>query len=289
MFGIYFLLLCIFVPMRKENIETPVEIIYEKVNECPIRDRVYSFFQLVFVISGNGYQTFNGNRNSYQADDLFLLTPEDIHTFDVVTTTEFLLIRFNRSYLNEYDWKNLNHLECLLNNATNINGNILTVRSDKVIVKSLIETILQSIDKSDLFNEELKNYLINALLVVVARSISCYQLTDLQENFDKRFVNIVNYIHDNIYTPERLRTITISKQFNISESYLGRFFKAQCGETLQAYISKYKIRLIRNRLKYSDMRINEIADEFNFNDGSHLNKFFKKQSGVNLTEYKNSV
>jgi len=275
--------------MRKENIETPVEIIYEKVNECPLRDRVYSFFQLVFVISGNGYQTFNGNRNSYQTNDLFLITPDDIHTFDVVTTTEFLLIRFNRSYLNGYDWKNLNHLECLLNNATNITGNILRHQSDKIIVKSLIGTILQSIDKSDLFNEELRNYLINALLVVVARSISGYQLADLQENFDKRFVNILNYIHDNIYTPEKLRAITISEQFNISESYLGRFFKAQCGETLQDYISKYKTKLIKNRLRYSDMRINEIADEFNFNDGSHMNKFFKKQSGINLTAYRNQL
>lgn len=289
MFGIYFPLLRIFVPMRKENIETPVEIIYEKVNECPIRDRAYSFFQLVFVISGSGFQTFNGNRNSYQVDDLFLLTPEDIHTFDVDKTTEFLLIRFNRSYLKQYDWKNLNHLECLLNNATNITGNILKDQSDKVIVKSIIGTILQSIAKSDLFSEELKKYLINALLVVVARSISCYQLEGLEENFDKRFVNIINYIHDNIYNPEKLRTAGISEQFNISESYLGRFFKSQCGETLQDYISKYKIKLIKNRLKFSDMRINEIADEFNFNDGSHLNKFFKRHSGVSLTDYKNSV
>ncbi|HCZ8394158.1 TPA: helix-turn-helix transcriptional regulator [Elizabethkingia anophelis] len=275
--------------MRKENIETPVEIIYERVIECPIRDRAYSFFQLVFVISGSGFQTFNGNRNSYQADDLFLLTPEDIHTFDVDKTTEFLLIRFNRSYLKQYDWKNLNHLECLLNNATNITGNIVTTQSDRVVVKSLMNTILLCMDKTDLFSEELKSYLINALLVVVAKSISGYQLDSLEQNFDKRFINIVNYIHDNIYNPEKLRTTAISEKFNISESYLGRFFKSQCDETLQDYISKYKIKLIKNRLKFSDMRINEIADEFNFNDGSHLNKFFKKHSGVSLTEYKNSV
>lgn len=275
--------------MKKENIETPVEIIYEKVNECPIRDRVYSFFQLVFVISGSGFQTFNGNRNNYQAGDLFLLTPEDIHTFDVEKTTEFLLIRFNRSYLKQYKWKNLNHLECLLNNASNITGNIVTTQSESVVVKSLMNTILECLDKMDLFSKELKSYLINALLVVVAKSISCYQLESIGQNFDKRFINIINYIHDNIYSPEKLRTAAISEKFSISENYLGRFFKSQCDETLQDYITKYKIQLIKNRLKFSDMRINEIADEFNFNDGSHLNKFFKKQSGFSLTEYKNSV
>ncbi|WP_214293619.1 hypothetical protein, partial [Escherichia coli] len=91
----------------------------------------------------------------------------------------FLLIRFNRSYLKQYDWKNLNHLECLLNNATNITGNIVTTQSDRVVVKSLMNTILLCMDKTDLFSEELKSYLINALLVVVAKSISGYQLEDL--------------------------------------------------------------------------------------------------------------
>ena len=267
----------------------PVEIIYEKVNQCPIKDRVFSFFQLVFILSGSGFKTFNGNRNKYQMDDLFLLTPEDIHTFDVDTETEFLLIRFNRSYLKNYQWNNLNHLECLLNNAKNISVNILTVDPDKIIVKNLMASILQSISKEGLFNEELKSYLINALLVVVARRISCYQLEELQENFDSRFVDIVNYIQENICFPDKLRASIISERFNISESYLGRFFKSQCNETMQGYITKCKVKQIINRLKFSDLRINEIAEEFNFTDGSHLNKFFKKQLNVGLSEYKRAI
>lgn len=275
--------------MKKENIETPIEIIYEKTDECPVRDRVFSFFQLVFVLSGNGFQTFNGNRTSYRKNNMFLLTPEDIHTFDVTHTTEFLLIRFNTSYLKNYRWNNLNHLECLLHNATHITGNILMADADQRIVKSIMDAILQSSEKNDLFNAELKNHLINALLVVVARSISCYQAERLEQNPDKRFVNMINYIQEHIYYPDRLRTGIISKKFNISENYLGRFFKSQCGETMQEYISKYKIRLIKNKLQFSDLRMNEIAQEFNFIDSSHLNKFFKKHSGGSLSAYKNSI
>jgi len=275
--------------MKTENIERPVEIIYEKVDECPIRDRVFSFFQLVFVLSGNGHHTINKNRSSYQSNDLFLLTPNDIHTFEVEATTEFLLIRFNNSYLKNYQWRNLNHLECLLNNASHINGNVLRAVSDKFIVKSLMESILKCLNKNDLFNEELKSYLLNALLVVVARSISFYQLEGLDQNFDKRFINIINYIQENIYCPDKLRTAHISHEFNMAESYLGRFFKSHSNETMQNYIAKYKTQLIKNRLRFSSLRMNEIAEEFNFIDGSHLNKFFKKQSGLSLSAYKNSV
>lgn len=55
----------------------------------------------------------------------------------------------------------------------------------------------------------------------------------------------------------------------------GRVFKKQTGETLQQYISNYKLRLIETRLLHSDMRISEIAYELNFADESHLNKPLK--------------
>ncbi|WP_260607432.1 helix-turn-helix domain-containing protein [Chitinophaga polysaccharea] len=75
----------------------------------------------------------------------------------------------------------------------------------------------------------------------------------------------------------------------MSETYLGVYFKKQCGETIQQFISGYKIRLIEWRLKFSDLRINELADEFGFADGSHLNKFFKKQKGISLTAYRQAL
>jgi AraC-like DNA-binding protein len=58
---------------------------------------------------------------------------------------------------------------------------------------------------------------------------------------------------------------------------------------MQIYIAKYKIKLIEHRLKFSDKRINEIADEFGFTDVSHLNKYFKKHKGNNLTAYRELV
>ncbi|WP_315823771.1 helix-turn-helix domain-containing protein [Paraflavitalea speifideaquila] len=62
----------------------------------------------------------------------------------------------------------------------------------------------------------------------------------------------------------------------ISLHYLGRYFKKQTGETLQQYITHYKLRLIEARLLHSDRRIGEIAAELQFTDESHLNRLFKK-------------
>lgn len=71
--------------------------------------------------------------------------------------------------------------------------------------------------------------------------------------------------------------------------YLGSYFRKQCNESLQHYISSYRVRLISQRLRFSDKRIHEIADEFGFTDESHINKFFKRHKGVNLNTYRRTV
>ncbi|MEZ0129433.1 helix-turn-helix domain-containing protein, partial [Flavobacterium sp. LBUM151] len=99
-------------------------------------------------------------------------------------------------------------------------------------------------------------------------------------------LEILHYIQENIFDPKELKSEKISEHLNISVNYLGRYFKKQTGETLQDYISNYKLRLIEARLLNSDMRINEIADELHFSDESHLNKVFRKYKGMNPSEFR---
>jgi hypothetical protein len=45
-------------------------------------------------------------------------------------------------------------------------------------------------------------------------------------------------------------------------------------------VGRFPGKLVEARLRFSDMRINEIASELGFTDESHLNKFFKSQKGL---------
>ncbi|WP_222596927.1 helix-turn-helix domain-containing protein [Chitinophaga pinensis] len=81
----------------------------------------------------------------------------------------------------------------------------------------------------------------------------------------------------------------MSHEFGISLAYLGRYFKKHTGKTMQDYIASYKTKLIENRLRYSTMRLSEIVDELGFADESHFNKFFKKQKGMNPSEYRKNL
>lgn len=272
--------------MRKENMHQSVEVLYKKVDECPIVNSQFSFFQLVYVISGNGFLHINGNCISYQTGNLMLLTPNDYHTFDISNTTEFLLVKLNSEYVKEYRSKSIDHIECLLHYATHLSGCILKRKEDEFLVSSISESLIRIIDSKDIYDEDLIIHYVNALIVIAARNIAKIKPPGIKESADKRVLEIINYIQANIFCPQKLKVSVIAEQFDISDSYLGSYFKNHCGETIQSFVSNYKIRLIEHRLNFSDMRINEIVDEFGFSDESHLNKFFKKHRNISLTGYR---
>jgi AraC-like DNA-binding protein len=124
------------------------------------------------------------------------------------------------------------------------------------------------------------------LLVIAARNISAGLPEHIDEKTEDKTLNILQYIQANIYQPEKIRASYISKEFGISETYLGRYFKKHSQETMQQYITGYKLKIIESRLAHSNMRINEIASELGFTDESHLNRVFRKHTGKSPSEYR---
>ncbi|PWN71365.1 AraC family transcriptional regulator [Chryseobacterium phosphatilyticum] len=272
--------------MKRENIDQLVKVEYHQAENCPLKDIQFSFFQIVYVISGKGAFTINNNLASYSKGSLILLTPNDQHYLEIEEKTELLLVKFSERYVKDYKWNNINSIGCLLYGASYLSGCILQNKSDVVLVDSIVASLLHEINHPDIYQEELTLHYVNALIVIAARNISKLRAENIGSNTDKRIVEIIDYIQGNIHDPGLLKVSVISQKFGLSETYLGSYFKNHSGETITHYILNYKLRLIEHRLLFSDMRINEIVTEFGFSDESHLNKFFKKQHQMSLTEFK---
>ncbi|HEY9049821.1 MAG TPA: AraC family transcriptional regulator [Ohtaekwangia sp.] len=275
--------------MIKDNLYEPFQIVLkELLDACPRPEHAHSFFELVYIVTGSGFHTINKTKVPYKAGQLFLLTPDDSHFFEMATPTQLFFIRFNHAYLKEHahEKETLNRLETILKNARHEPGCILKKEQDRVIVKSILEAVVHEHTNRDLYHKDLVRQYINTLLIIVARNIALSLPDGVDEATEDKAVDILNYIQSNIYYPEKLRAENISEHFGISESYLGRYFKKHSNETMQQYITTYKLKLVENRLLHSDMRISEIADELGFTDKSHLNRIFKKYKGINPSDFK---
>ena len=273
--------------MKIENLFEPFEIEYIELNECPVVAHKHNFFELVYIIEGTGVQCINKNKMPYAAEKLFLLMPQDCHSFEVKTTTKFFFIRFNDVYLKKQNRDWIEKLEFIFQNNTHLPGCILANRTDKPFVKSMVEALIREHINLQMYNRELVMQIVNTLITIVARNIALTATQkDIGRNTENASFEMLTYIHQHIYSPEQLKAEKIASQFNISPTYISEYFKKLTGESLQQYIINYKMKLVETRLQYSNLRINEIAFELGFSDESHLTKTFKKQKGVSPSDFR---
>jgi AraC-like DNA-binding protein len=240
-------------------------------------------------MDGTGVQWTNDNRFDYRKGNLFLLTPQDTNFFEIQTTTDFFFLRFNETYIKSKtatDYDRIDRIDFILRNASHRPGCILKNQADKPLIFSLIANLIREHRNQQLYYSQIIQQLVSTIITIVARNIALKLPKNIKENTGETVLDILHYIQRHIHNPKNLKAEVISEQLGISLSYLGRYFKKQTGETLQEYITKYKLRLIEIRLLNTDMRINEIADELNFTDESHLTRIFKKYKGISPSEFR---
>lgn len=276
--------------MTAKNLYLPFEVDFKELEQFPKTIRKNNFFELIYVVDGTGIQIINNNTFQYRKGNLFLITPQDAHSFEILTVTKFFFLRFNEYYVKgnaqNPQSETVLRMEYILQNASHRPGCILKNKIDKPLIASLIESIINEQNNQQIYHQKIIEQIVNAIITIVARNIALKLPKNIKETTGEMVLEILHYIQENIYDPKQLKATIISEQFNISLHYLGKYFKKQTGETLQEYISNYKLRLIEARLLNSDMRINEIADELHFSDESHLNKVFRKYKGINPSEFR---
>ena len=274
--------------MKRENLHQPFGISFDEFDESLLKEHDHTFFELVYILSGTGIQWINNNKFAYHDGHLFLITPGDFHSFEVRMPTKFINIKFNDIYIHSavFGTENIQRLEFILQHANHQPGCILRNKTDKLLVKPIIEAIIREYVNRNLYSKEIIIQLINTLIIVVARNIAMFLPEQVNECSEEKSLQILQYIQSNIYQSDKIKTKAISQHFGISPAYLGRYFKKQIKETMQQYILNYKMKLVENRLLHSDMRISDIVVEFGFTDESHLNKLFKKYRGCSPTHFR---
>lgn len=94
----------------------------------------------------------------------------------------------------------------------------------------------------------------------------------------------VDYINDNIY--EKIEVTKLSELSKWSHQHFIRVFSKYIGKTPYQYILQKKIERSLILIRESDLKLDEIAFELNFNSYSNFVLAFKKQIGITPTLYR---
>jgi len=257
----------------------------------------HNFFELVYILEGSGTHILNDNGKAYNKGSLFLLTPEEFHSFEIRDKTSFCIITFNKIYFskeskskeNLLDFSELfKKIEIIFYNSNYLQNEPIRNEGDKCFVEILIRKLIEEMNDKHFYYDIIVQNIIFLLLNVIARSIQQNLSSDFKAiNSKSEIGNMLFYIQQNIYKKEKLKIEEIAGYFCKSKNYISEYFKTETGESLKDYISNYKINLVKNRLTHSNLTISQIANELDFTDDSHLNKMFKKKFGQTAKQYRN--
>ena len=136
---------------------------------------------------------------------------------------------------------------------------------------------------NDLFENETYDQLVEWFQSVCSRL--CNYIIEQRESNNKDVLNkILDYIYQNYNRDITLETV--ADQFNMSYSYLSRYFKQQTGFNFIYYLYSLRIDKAKELLRNSGYKINQIAENVGFSDVNNFIRMFKKYEGITPGKYR---
>lgn len=248
----------------------------------------HTYYELIYIVKGEGMHHINHNIIPYKDGDLFAVSPDDEHYFDIHSSTRFVFIKFTDSYFSSK--KNLATDDLLLNTPENfmrerlLKETVLNLDEPcRTILKNTIANITAYNCRKDVSASPIVFYQILSIFGLIKEAMKSMELPAQGCNFDNK--QIIAYIHQNVYDPGMVQIKAIAAHFNIAQSYFSAYFKRNFGMTYRDYINNLRTKLIEKRIAGRNMPIKQIAHEFGFTDESHLSNYFKKRKNIKPSEF----
>ena len=129
------------------------------------------------------------------------------------------------------------------------------------------------------------------LLAIMRRNSELHIKQDLQEDLNsslhkKRIIDSFMRLVEE--SDGRIRRVDeFASQLNITPKYLSTVLKEVMNIKPSVFIKHYTMKAIERRLRFTDMTMQEIANDLNFPNASFFGKYFKEHSGMTPLGYRN--
>ncbi|MDD3369630.1 MAG: response regulator [Lachnospiraceae bacterium] len=111
-----------------------------------------------------------------------------------------------------------------------------------------------------------------------------FQLVLPKGDKSKYVTEALNFIAENLGNQE-LCVGMITEYLGLSEGHLSHIFKKETNYTINAYITRYRIRSAMKLLRDCRVKVYEVAEQEGYKDITYFSAVFKKLVGVNPSEY----
>lgn len=250
----------------------------------------HNSYEISFILDGSGKRIVADSMEDFQPGDLVFIGKNLPHvwiadrdnTDDSKRVLETVFLQFTREILNEEqlalpEFHSVKKALILSERGLQITGNTLNE----------ISTLMLQMPYMKAFERMIHFYMI---LDLVGRSDDIIPLAGksyMKTRFTPESKRIA-VIHDHLMShyKENINLKRLAEMVNMAEGSLCRQFKSDTGMTIFEYLNKIKTDFACKLLMNPELSILEICLDSGYNNLSHFNKQFVKNTGCSPTEYR---
>lgn len=248
---------------------------------------VHTFYEIIWFTEAGGVYTVDFHDYDIQENSIFVLSPGQVHCFDGKTRHKGVVMKFRTDFLDDKS-ADKDLMRYSIFNAFYSSPFYLV--SDKQVATEL-HNLTRKMDEEQAMESgfghlELLRSLVKIFLINVYRYGSHHGIPqlDAMKPSHRLFVMFRNLLEQNFNSMHLVQDY--ADRLNVSAKTLSNCTKECAGKAPLTFINE-RISLEAMRLlRFTDLRIKEIAYQLGYDDPSYFVKFFKRQTGIQPSEFR---
>ncbi|MDT8859259.1 helix-turn-helix domain-containing protein [Alkalihalobacillus sp. MEB130] len=236
----------------------------------------HSFFEICYVIDGEGYYLENGKSYPLHTNTMFLSRPDVLHQIESEDGLFIFYVAFEliESESSE-EW--LKIIE-----KTKRCSEVVKQVDEDTIASLLWKSLLQQATKTDnVFFVATLTSLASSLIQTLLEMFTPFPQNDVQATLPDSYSSLVYevklHIRDNLSIP--LKLIDIANHFHVSGRHLSRMFVSELGVSFSDFVQNERILRAKTLLQQTNLSIKAIADESGFSTVHYFTSVFTSTVG----------
>lgn len=234
--------------------------------------------EIILIYKGSGSYIIDEREYAVEEGDLIILNSGVLHEEIPIGET-----------VNSYcvGFKNVKIENLPINQIVPIASSCLIKTEEQFnSIKVLMELMFNEIKNENIGAEKISSYALNTMISMILRMP--FDNIEFSENLFKNnlSIKIKNYI--DIHYHENISLTTISKELNVSPSYVSHSFKEATSYSPINYVIKRRIGEAQSLLINTDYSATKIATIIGYDNTNYFNTLFTRIVGMSPIKYRNN-
>ena len=242
-------------------------------------------YLMVFFTKGSGQHEVDFDQFEIKRGSLFVLQPGQMHHWSLSEDIEGFVIIFSQELYNLYfGQKNINDY----NFYHSIHNRPEMVFEEKEMLKILpyFDLLIQENNQKNKLQLDKMLNLLDCIHIEISRKYS--ETYSHQTHSYNVKISAFEMLLEEYFRTEKLPSFYAEK-LNITLKHLNRICNEILQKTATEVITDRVVLEIKRMLIDKQLAVNEVAFKVGYEDYSYFSRFFKKQTGISPTEFRNTV